>query len=149
MSHLSQNAQMILKQTVGKRAKAGHALEKNLQGRQMVLFSTSKRNHHGVVYQLHDQGENDRIQKENRRTRTYLAFFPLSLTFRSGGYINASLPMENEDVVMPFYTPTIHVITEDEDIVETARLIVYPCPPDFELSNWSIVEIPVAYKLTK
>ena len=54
ISHLSQNTQMILKQTIGKRAKAGHGLGKNLQGRQMVLSSTSKRNHHGVGYQLYD-----------------------------------------------------------------------------------------------
>ena len=140
---------MILKQTIGKGAKVRHGLGKNLQRRQMVLSSTSKRNHHGVGYQLHDQGENDRIQKENKRTRTYLAFPPLSLTFRSGGYINASLPVENEDVVMPFCAPTIHVFTEDEDIVETARPTVYPCPLDFELDNWSIMEIPVAHNLSK
>ena len=52
MSHLSQNTQMVLKQTIGKGAKAGHGLGKNLQGRQIVLSSTPKRNHHGIGYQL-------------------------------------------------------------------------------------------------
>ena len=37
MSHLSQNTQMVLKQTIGKGAKAGHGLGKNLQRRQMML----------------------------------------------------------------------------------------------------------------
>ena len=32
MSHLSQNTQMILRQTTGKGAKTGHGLGKNLQG---------------------------------------------------------------------------------------------------------------------
>ena len=33
MSHLSQNTQMVLKQTTGKGAKAGHGLGRNLQGK--------------------------------------------------------------------------------------------------------------------
>ena len=32
MSHLSQNTQMVLKQTIGKGAKVGHSLGRNLQG---------------------------------------------------------------------------------------------------------------------
>ena len=32
ISHLSQNAQMILRQTIGKGAKTGHGLGRNLQG---------------------------------------------------------------------------------------------------------------------
>ena len=42
MSHLSQNTQMILRQTIGKRAKVGHGLGKDLQGRQMVISSMPK-----------------------------------------------------------------------------------------------------------
>ena len=80
---------MILRQTIGKKAKVRHGLGKNLQGRQMVLSSTPKRNHHGVGYQLHDQRGNDWIQKENRTTRPY--FPPLSWTFRSGD----TLTLEN------------------------------------------------------
>ena len=52
MSHLSQKTQMVLKQTIGKGAKAGHSLGKNLQGRQIMLSSTPKRNRHGIGYQL-------------------------------------------------------------------------------------------------
>ena len=115
MSHLSQNTQMILRQTVGKGAKTGHGLGKNLQGKQIVLSSIPKRNRHGVGYQLHNQGRNGRIQKENRRTRPYLAFPPLNWTFRSRGYINASLSKEDEGVIMPFLALTISVITEDKE----------------------------------
>ena len=149
MSHLSQNTRMILRQTIGKGAKVGRGMGKNLQKRQMVLSSTPKRNYHGIGYQPHDQGENGRIQKGNRMTKPYLAFPPLNLTFKSRGYINASLSRENEDVVMPLRALTISVIIEDEDIVETARPAMYPCPLDFELDNWSIVEIPIAHKLSK
>ena len=65
----------------------------------MVLSSTPKHNRYGVKYQLHDQGRNGRIQKK-RMTKPYLAFPPLSWTFRSGGYINTSLSEENEDAVV-------------------------------------------------
>ena len=115
----------------------------------MVPSSTPKRNRYGVGYQLHDQRRNGRIQKENRMTRSYLVFPPLSWTFKSGGYINASPSEEDEDVVMPLRTLTISVITEDEEIVETACPAMYPCSSDFELDNWSIMEIPVAHKLIK
>ena len=40
ISRLSQNTQMILKQTVGKGAKVGHGLGKDLQKRHMVISST-------------------------------------------------------------------------------------------------------------
>ena len=56
MSHLSQNTQMVLKQTIGKGAKVGHGLGRNLQGIQRILSSTPKRNCHNIGYQLHDQG---------------------------------------------------------------------------------------------
>ena len=110
-------------------------LFRSLQGIQMVLSSTPKCNRHGIGYQSHDQRKNGRIQKRSRMTRPYLAFLPLNLTFRSEGYINASLSGKDEDVVMPLYALTISVIIEDKDIVGTARLTVYPCPPDFELDN--------------
>ena len=50
---------------------------------------------------------------------------------------------------MPLRALTISVIIEDEDIVETAHPTMYPCPLDFELDNWSIVEIPITHKLSK
>ena len=80
-------------------------------------------------------------------TRPYLAFPPLGWTFRAGGYINDSLIGEEEDVVTPFHVLTISVIIEDKEIVEPTRPAVYPCSPDFELDNWSIVEMLVAHKL--
>ena len=81
--------------------------------------------------------------------RSYFAFPSLNWTFRSGGYINASLFGEDEDVIMPLHALTISVCTKDEEIVEIVCLAVYPCSPDFELNNWSIVEIPIAHKLSK
>ena len=82
-------------------------------------------------------------------SRPYLAFPPLSLIFRSGGYINTTLFGEEKGVVVPFRTLTINVITEDEEEVRNACPVVYLCPPDFKLDNWSFVEIPIAHKLTK
>ena len=78
-----------------------------------------------------------------------LPFPPLNWTVRSGGYINPSLFGEDRDIVTPLLTLTINVITEEEETFENARSTVYPCPPDFELNNWSIVDIPVTYKLSK
>ena len=82
-------------------------------------------------------------------TKPYLAFSPLSLTFRSKGYINTTPTQEEEGVVVPFHALTINILTEDEKEVRNACLVVYPCPPDFKLDNWSIVEIPIARKLVK
>ena len=61
MSHLSQNTQMVLKQTIGKGAKAGHGLGRNLQGIQRILSSTPKRNCYGIRYQMHNQERSGRI----------------------------------------------------------------------------------------
>ena len=115
----------------------------------MVPSSTPKRNRYGVGYQLHDQRRNGRIQKENRMTRSYLAFPPLSWTFRLGGYINTSLSKKDEDKVAPFHALTINIITEDKKEVESNYPTVYQCSLDFEIDNWSIVEIPIAHKLIK
>ena len=140
---------MVLKQTIGKGAKIGHGLGRNFQRIQRILSSMPKCNYHGIGYQVYDQGRSDRIQKKNRMTRPYLTFLSLSLTFRSEGYINTTPSGEEEGVVMPFRALTINVITKDGEEVENACPVVYLCPPDFKLDNWSIVEIPIAYKLTK
>ena len=84
ISRLSQNAQMILRQTVGKGAKVGHGLGKDLQGRHIVISSTPKRNCHGIGYQSYDQKRSGQFHKGNKMTRPYLVFPPLSLTFIEG-----------------------------------------------------------------
>ena len=81
--------------------------------------------------------------------RPYLAFPPLSLTFRSRGYINTIPSGRKKGVVVPFRALTINVITKNEEEVRNACPFMYPCPSDFKLDNWSIVEIPIAHKLTK
>ena len=58
-------------------------------------------------------------------TKPYLAFLSLSLTFRSGGYIN-TIPSGKKGVVVPFHAFTISVITEDKEEVESAiRLYIH------------------------
>ena len=83
-------------------------------------------------------------QKENRMVRSNLIFSLLNWTFRSRGYINSNHPREDENVATPLLMLTINVITEDEEMVKIAHLA--PCSSDFELNNWSIVEIPVVHK---
>ena len=137
---------MILRQTIGKRAKVGYGLGNDLQGEHVLVFSILKRNNHGIGYQQYNRRRNGRNQKENRITKPYLAFPPLSWTFRSGGYINITPSRKEKDVVMPFRALTIGVITEE---VENVHPAVYPYPSDSELGNWSAVEIPIAYKLSQ
>ena len=72
-----------------------------------------------------------------------MAFPSLSWTFRSGGYINTNLFREEEGVVMPFRALTIHDIIEDQEEAKSTCPTVYPCSSDFELDNWSIMEIPI------
>ena len=115
----------------------------------MVPSLTPKCKCYGVGYQLHDQRRNGRIQKENKMTISYLAFPPLSWTFKSEEYINSSLSEEDEDMVAPFHALIINVILEDKEEVKSTYPTIYPCSLDFELDNWSIVEIPVAHKLSK
>ena len=126
---------MILRETVGKGAKVRHGLGKDLQGRHMVISSTPKRNCHAIGYQPYNQRRNGRVQKENKMTRPYLAFPPLSWTFRSGGYINTTPFGKEEGVVVPFRALTINVITKNEEENESAYPTVYPYPSDFELDN--------------
>ena len=128
---------MILRQTIGKGAKTGHGLGRNLQEIQMVISSAPKRNRYGIGYQLGDQRRNGwiEIQKKNRRVKSNLVFLSLNWTFKLGGYINDSQFGEDEDVVTPFRALTINIITKDEEIVKIARPAMYPCSPDFELNN--------------
>ena len=140
---------MILRQTVGKGAKVGYGLGKDLQGRHMVISSTPKKNCHGIGYQSYNQRKNGQIQKENRMTRPYLAFPLMSWTFRSGGYINTAPSGKEEDMSMPFRALTISVVIGDKEEVESAYPTVYSYPSDSELDNWSAVEIPITYKLSK
>ena len=58
ISHLSQNTQMILRQTIGKGAKVGYGLGKDLQGRHMVISLIPKQNCHGIGYQSYNQKRN-------------------------------------------------------------------------------------------
>ena len=151
MSHLLQNTWMILKQTIGKGAKAGHGLGRNLQGIQMVMSSTPKCNRHGIGYQLGNQRRNSQrgSQKENKMVRSNLVSPPLNWTFRLGDYINFNQSKEYESLVTPFRTLTINVITKEEEMDKTACPTVYPCSSDFELNNWSIVEVLVVPKSSK
>ena len=50
-SCLSQNTQMSLKQTVGKGAKAGYGLGKDLQGIKRAVSMNPKHDRHGLGYQ--------------------------------------------------------------------------------------------------
>ena len=151
MSHLSQNTQMILRQTIGKGAKAGHGLGKNLQGIQMVISLAPKCNRYSIGYQPSNQGRNDwmGIQKENRRVRSDLVFPPLNQSFKSRGYINSNQSMKDENLFTPLCSLNINVITKEKEMVQTACPIVYPCSPNFELNNQSIVEIPVVHRTSK
>ena len=128
---------MILRQTIGKGAKARHGMGRNLQGIQMVISSAPKRNCYSIGYQPSDQSRNDWMgsQKENRIVSSNLVFPPLDWTFRSGGYINSNQFGEDGNLATPLHALTINVITKDEEIVRIARPTVYPCSSDFELNN--------------
>ena len=88
-------------------------------------------------------------QKENRMVRSNLIFPPLNWTFQSGGYNNSDLHREDENLTTPLLALTINAITEDDKMVRSVHSTVYPCSPDFELNNWSMVEIPVVHKSSK
>ena len=110
-----------------------------------MISSAPKRNHYGIGYQPDDQKSNGRIrsQKENRMIRSNLVFPPLSWTFRSRGYINFDLPVKDGNIVTPLIALTINAIIEKEETIENAHPTIHPCPPNFELNNWSIVEISI------
>ena len=128
-SHLSQNTWMSLKQTLGKGAKVGYGLG----------YQSSYQERYGQMGR----------QKGKGMISSKLIILPIHQTFRSRGYINSSLSMEDEDIVAHFLTFTINAIPEYEKTVESICPAVYPCPPDFELNNWSTVEVPVIYGLSK
>ena len=68
-------------------------------------------------------------------TKPYLVFLPLSLTFRSGGYINTTPSKKEEGVIVPFHALTINVLTEYEKKVRNVCPVVNLCLPDFKLDN--------------
>ena len=149
--HLSKNTWMGVNQLVGRGAKVGGGLGKNLQGIPMVVSPTFKRNRYGIGYQSGEQRRSGRSgsQKENKMVRFNLVFPPLSWTFRSRRYINSDLPLKDENIVTPLLALTINAIIEEEETIENARPTVHPYTPDCKLNNWSIVEIPITYKLSE
>ena len=56
---------------------------------------------------------------------------------------------KDKDIATPFRTLTINVITEEKEMDKTTCPTVYPCPPDFELNNWSIAKVLVVHKSSK
>ena len=81
--------------------------------------------------------------------RSNSIFLPLNWTFRSGGYINFDLFEEDKDIATPLLALTINVITVDEETIRRVCPNAYPCSSNFELNNWSIVEILVLHKSSK
>ena len=81
--------------------------------------------------------------------RSNLVLLPLSWTFKSAGYINPELLVEDGNTVTPFLALAINAIIEEEETFENAHPTVHPCPSNFELNNWIIVEIPIVYKLSE
>ena len=61
--HLSQNTWMSLKQTIGKGAKAGYSLGRNLQGINKAVLMTPKHDRHGLGYQPSNRGRNGRMER--------------------------------------------------------------------------------------
>ena len=150
-SRLSQNTRMSLKQTVGKRAKAGYGLGRDPQGIQRVVLGTPKHDRYGLGYQLGNQDKNEQMgrQKGSRMASSKLIIPLMHQTFRSVGYINSSSSRECEDIVAPFFTFAINTTRKDEKMAESACPTVYSCPPNFELNNWSTVEVPVISDLSQ
>ena len=113
-SHLSQNTWMSLKKTIGKGAKTGYGLGKDLQGIKRAVSTTPKHDRHGLWYQSGNQGRNEQMgrQKRNKMASSRLIIPLIHQTFRSEGYINSSLSAEDEDIVAPFLAFTINATTE-------------------------------------
>ena len=112
---------------------------------------TPKHDRHGLGYQPGNRGRNERMgrQKENGMASSNLIIPSIHQTFKSRGYINSNLSVEEKDVVAPFLTFTINTIVKNEETVESACPIVYPCLSNFELNNWGIVKVPVIYELSE
>ena len=93
--------------------------------------------------------------KGQRNDDELMTFPPLFQTFRSGGYINPNLGVEQNEMMASFWALnpplmfTINAIEEDEEVNGEVCSAVHPSPPDFELNNWCLVKIPVVYKSTK
>ena len=114
-SHLSQSTRMSLKQIVGKGAKAGYGLGRDLQGIKMAVSTTPKHDRHGLGYQPSDQDRKRRMgrQKGNRMASSRLIIPPIHQTFRSEGYINSSLSVVGKDIFAPFFSFTINATTKN------------------------------------
>ena len=87
--------------------------------------------------------------KGQRNDDELMTFPPFLQTFRSGGYMNHNLGMEQKEMAASFLALTINAIEEDEEVNGEVCSAVHPCLPDFELNNWCSVKIPVVYKSTK
>ena len=98
---------MGVNQLVGRGAKAGGGMGKNLQGMNQVIFMTPKYNHYVIGHQFdnykrkgcsekHSRQVNFRWQK--RRDKPF-SRPPLYLMFQSSGYLAPSPFVESKDTV--------------------------------------------------
>ena len=87
-----------------------------------------KHDRHGLGYQPNNQSRNEQMgrQRGNRMANSRLTIPPIHQTFKSRGYINSNLSMEDEDVVTPFFAFTINATTENEETTENVCPTVYP-----------------------
>jgi len=56
----------------------------------------------------------------------------LKKSFRSAGWINAT-----------------QVATVEDEFGEGSSSLVQPCPPDMQIDNWKIVNLPVVFKFNQ
>ncbi|XP_022751308.1 uncharacterized protein LOC111300005, partial [Durio zibethinus] len=155
--HLSATTKMVVKQLtkMGWRPEVG--LGKNLQGITKPSAIYEKRDRFGLGYKP-TRGDRVRMMNEKRDKRIAnlkgyeLESEPIVIpylydSFHSGGYIYSDLPRAPSAGFMEKFSElAIQMVDDGEKKSRSEELFVYPCPSDFELDNWKVTELPVAFK---
>ncbi|XP_022736187.1 uncharacterized protein LOC111289419 [Durio zibethinus] len=155
--YLSTTTKMVVKQLtkMGWRPEAG--LGKNLQGITKPSTINEKRDRFGLGYKP-TRGDRTRMVNEKRDKRIAnlkgyeLESEPIVIphlydSFHSGGYIYSDLPRASSAGFMEKFSElAIQMVDDGEKKSRSEELFVYPCPSDFELDNWKVMELPVVFK---
>ncbi|KAE8708450.1 high mobility group B protein 6-like [Hibiscus syriacus] len=153
---LSDCTKMGLKLTLGRGAKVGKGLGRQLQRLVNPICPIIKRDRFGLGYQPTPRDKLSGIKKGQEMRKARLAgedlswepmiFPPLSSIFISRGHMFQG-NSRNTEVMVEYALGDlgINVITDDE-FEEIIVMGIYPAPPGFVLNNWTAEELPVVYK---
>ena len=150
-----------IRQVPGKGAQVGRGLGRRLQGMLKPIVVVQKKDRFGLGHKPDRKGR-QRFMEEKRQSRiasflgkekdsTRMNIPPLSSSFLSACFINPEMSQGGEEEVMVDVAETFGSLSIDMVEIEDQEARgtgLPPFPQGQTLDNWTVVELPVVFKLS-